>query len=123
MSVAVAVRSRSATLSSVLLQLLPGALLCLLFAAVGILQSRQSATPRSRTAVTVTSAGAVPSLEMINLAIPRTFRDSGSPSRSTVRSGGSSARTAAIRKLNDKFLKDLSLGVAVITPGVAALGL
>lgn len=33
------------------------------------------------------------------------------------------ARTAAIRTLNDKFRKDLSLGVAVITPGVAALGL
>jgi len=37
MSVGVVVRSRSATLSSVVLQLLPGAILCLLFAAVGIL--------------------------------------------------------------------------------------
>jgi hypothetical protein len=31
-------------------------------------------------------------------------------------------RAAAIRRLNDKFRNDLSLGVAIITPGVAALG-
>jgi hypothetical protein len=32
------------------------------------------------------------------------------------------ARTVAIRTLNDKFRENLSLGVAIITPGVAALG-
>jgi hypothetical protein len=32
------------------------------------------------------------------------------------------ARVAAIRTLNDKFRKNLSLGIAVITPGIAALG-
>jgi cell division protein FtsL len=37
MSLIVPTRSRSVTLSSVLLQLLPGAILCLLFASVGIL--------------------------------------------------------------------------------------